>query len=120
MKRSFSLRMILAACVTMGLLMAPAGVSAISKSADMASSVEMTGGMTCCPDAADHKMPQGGGCKDCPLMAICSLTTMQAFPATEIAAGFHPVLLASMSATDDRVTDGLVGSPPARPPRSLV
>lgn len=120
MKRSFSARIILAICLTMGLLMAPSGVSAMTKSGDVSPSVEMFGDMPCCPDASGHETSQNSGCKDCPLMAMCNLTIVQAFPKPEPAAGIHPALLARISAADDRFADGLIGTPPARPPRSLV
>lgn len=120
MKRSFCVRSILAFGIIIGLLLAPVSAPALAKSADMTmTSADMSGDMPCCPDAADHKIPQDGGCKDCPLMAICNVTTLQAVPATGLA-NFHPVFLAVISAADDRLADGLIGAPPTRPPRSLV
>lgn len=120
MKRSFRARIVLAVCVTIGLMVAPFSVPAMAKSTDtQMSSSEMSGDMPCCPDANDQKMPQDGGCKDCPLMAICNVTTLQSVEAAGIA-DFLPVLLAVISATNDRFSDGLIGAPPTRPPRSLV
>ena len=121
MKRSFCVRRVLAFGIVIGLLLAPVSAPALAKSADIAmSSADMSGDMPCCPDAADRKMPQNGGCKDCPLMAICNLKTVQAFTSVELVVDFNLVLIARISTADDRFPDGLIGTPPARPPRSLV
>lgn len=53
-------------------------------------------------------------------MAMCNLTIVQAFSKPELAVCIRPILLTLISAADDRFADGLVGTPPARPPRSLV
>lgn len=124
------LRIVLAAFVALGLLMAPLSVSAMPKSdsksdnmshsMDMSGAMDMSGDMPCCPDEGGKTMPQDNGCKDCPLMAVCSPQIISALPAFQSIAGFDLAQLTWVVAPNDRLADGLHGSPPTRPPRSLV
>lgn len=119
MQRSFWTRFTLAVCVALGLVVTPLAAPVMAKSVDAQMSSEMAVDMPCCPDAVDHKVPQDNGCKDCPLMAICNFTTLPAAYAAGLA-DFCSPLLAVISTANDPFVDGLIGTPPKRPPRSLV
>jgi hypothetical protein len=127
------IRRLLAVLVTVGLVAAPMVTPAAAKRLPVAAmdmpamdmpamSNDMTcceavmkDGMNCCPDK------QSNDCRDCPLVAICTLTFAQAEP-TSANAIPAPALpnRRLFFAIDDLIADGLIGPPPDHPPRILV
>jgi hypothetical protein len=120
-KRSIHLCRLLAVFVIVGLVIAPltarantgvmASMAMTSISDDAAA---MSDDMPCCPDKS--AIPD---CGQCPLMALCISTTLQApLPAgvTEIL----PVTLRMLLPGSDPEVESVAYSPPPRPPRSLV
>jgi hypothetical protein len=77
--------------------------------------ISMSANMPCCPDEQKSK-----DCQNCPLIAMCILTTAQAAPATAAALPLrHPVRTTHWF-RDDVLAAGLDRPPPEHPPRSLV
>jgi hypothetical protein len=120
-KRSIHLCRLLAVLVIVGLVIAP--LSARANSGAMASmamtstsddAAAMADDMPCCPDKSAPV-----DCDQCPLMALCVSTTLQApLPArvTEI----QPVMLRMLLPGSDPEVEGVGYSPPPKPPRSLA
>jgi hypothetical protein len=115
---------LLAIAIVVGLAVAPvaapaamqgsmdAGMTGMSSMADMSS---MAADMTCCPDEQKSKT-----CTDCPVIAMCVLTTAQAAPpATSALPVRHPVRT-THALRDDVFADGLDRPPPDQPPRNLA
>lgn len=107
---------LLAVLVIAGLVAAPLVSPAAAKpmpvvemSDDMAG---MSGDMPCCPDGQKNK-----SCQDCPLVAMCMLSIVQAepTPAHGIQVSFQTRRLSF--ALVDLTADGLIGVPPDHPPR---
>jgi hypothetical protein len=120
-KRSIHLCRLLAVFLIVGLVIAPlsarangralASVSMTSMSgADMA---DMSDGMPCCPDKSAPV-----DCGQCPLMALCVSTTLQA-PLPAGVAELQPVIQRMLRPGSDPEVESLGYSPPPRPPRSL-
>ena len=106
---------LLAVFVIVGLVSAPLVTPAAAKrlsAAGMTDMVTMSGDMPCCPDGQ-----KSNGCKDCPLIAMCMLTIVQAepFSTNVVQVSFQTRRL--VFAFDDLIADGLIGSPPDHPPR---
>jgi len=74
----------------------------------------MSGDMPCCPEKSAPV-----DCADCPLMAICMATTLQAQPSADIAEA-EPVMLGMLLPASDPEAESLGLLPPPKPPRSLV
>lgn len=109
------LRSLLAVVVMAGLAIAPMAVPAAAKNAT-ASLHQMSGDMPCCPDEA---MRDGcDGCKNCPCMAICVVTTFQAAPVVPSVFMNSPAFTNERTFANDLLADGLGQPPPARPPRA--
>jgi len=70
--------------------------------------------MPCCPDKSAPM-----DCDQCPLMAICMVTTLQA-PSAAGVIELRPVAVRLLVPRSDPVAEGLNYLPPPRPPRSLV
>ena len=109
---------LLAVFVIVGLVAAPLVTPAAAKRlavAEMTDMSAMSGDMPCCPDGQKNN-----GCHDCPLVAMCMLTIVQAEP--PLASGIRaPLPTRSLfSVLDDLIVDGLIGSPPDHPPRTLT
>ena len=113
---------LLAVFLIAGLVFAPLAVRANADSmASMAMTsmssdhmADMSGDMPCCPDKSAPV-----DCDQCPLMALCVSTTLQApLPAgvTEI----RPVTLRTLLPGSDPEVEGVGYSPPPKPPRFLV
>lgn len=109
---------LLAVFVTVGLATAPLVGPAAAKASSIVAMTDMAASsadMPCCPDK--HS---GNDCPDCPLAAMCTLTTAQAVPPS--ASGFH--IRASkrtfISAVNDLILDGVKNAPPHHPPRILI
>jgi len=120
-KRSIHLCRLLAVLLIAGLVFAPlvarANADSIASMA-MASMADgaasMSEDMPCCPDKSAPV-----DCGQCPLMALCVSTTLQApLPAgvTEI----QPVTLRMLLPGSDPEVESVAYSPPPKPPRSLV
>lgn len=110
---------LLAVFVIVGLvaapLVTPAAAALRLPAAEMSDMSTISADMPCCPDTQ-----KSNDCQDCPLRAMCTLSTAQAEPpmATGISAPLptrRPFL-----AFDDMIADSLDGSPPDHPPRTLV
>jgi hypothetical protein len=88
--------------------------STIPAMASMADDVGAMSDMPCCPDKSAPV-----GCADCPLMALCVSTTLQALLPAGVAE-IQPVTLRVGVPGSDPEVESVVYSPPPRPPRSLV
>jgi hypothetical protein len=95
-------------------LVSPAAASRLSVS-EMSDMAAMSGDMPCCPDGQKNK-----SCQDCPLVAMCMLTIVQAEPSATngIQVSFQTRKLSF--ALVDLIGDGLIGAPPDHPPRILT
>jgi len=113
--RSIHLCRLLAVFLIASLVFAPlaarANMGSASTADDMAA---MSDDMPCCPDKSAPV-----GCADCPLMALCVSTTLQA-PLPASVAEIQPVTLRMGLPGSDPEVESVVYSPPPRPPRSLV
>jgi hypothetical protein len=116
------LNLALAVFVTIALAVAPlvapaAAQSSMSGMTDMSMStdISMSADMPCCPDDEKNK-----GCRDCPLVAMCVLKTVQAGPSATAAMPLrHPVRTVHL-VLNDAPTIGLNRPPPDQPPRNLA
>jgi hypothetical protein len=109
---------LLAVFVIVGLVAAPLVSPAAAKRlpvGEMSDMSAMAGDMPCCPDEQKNN-----GCQDCPLVAMCMLTIVQAEPSATsgIQVSFQTRRL--HFALDDLIADGLIGSPPDHPPRISI
>jgi hypothetical protein len=118
-KRSIHLCRLLAVLVIVGLVVAPltaranAGATAsMTSMSDEAAS--MSDDMTCCPDKSAP-----ADCDQCPLMALCVSTTLQA-PLPAGIAEIRPVTLRMLLPGSDPEVESVAYSPPPKPPRSPV
>ncbi|OYU86649.1 MAG: hypothetical protein CFE29_28350 [Bradyrhizobiaceae bacterium PARB1] len=107
---------LLAVFVIVGLTLAPLASPAAAArvtAAGMTDMSAMSADMSCCPDEQ-----KADGCKDCPLLAMCTLTIAQAEPATtngvEISFKTRRLLFAFANVA----APGFVGDPPDHPPRT--
>lgn len=80
----------------------------------MSDLASMADDMPCCPDTQKKN-----DCRDCPLLAICTLKNVAAHPVTDVvverpARHYQPVV------PDDLISEGLDRPPPDHPPRTLV
>ncbi|OCK60125.1 hypothetical protein [Bradyrhizobium sp. LMTR 3] len=121
MKYSIHLCRLLAIFVIVGLVVAPltarANTSAVAPMAMTATSdgaVVMSDDMPCCPEKSAPV-----DCDQCPLMALCVSTTLQA-PLPAGIAEIRPVTLRTLLPGSDPEVDSLGYSPPPKPPRLLV
>jgi hypothetical protein len=120
-KRSIHLCRLLAVLVIVGLVIAPltarantgatASMAMTSMSDDTAA---MSEDMPCCPDKSAPV-----DCDQCPLMALCVSTTLQA-PLPAGVAEIQPVTLRMLLPGSDPEVESVGYSPPPKPPRSLV
>jgi hypothetical protein len=107
---------LLAALAVLGLLAAPLvrpAMAAMMHTAAEHAAMDMPAGMPCCPD----QMPGKDCAKDCPLMATCVATSLQAMPAG--ATLFTPPETAGiLLPASDADPAGLSTGPPQRPPKT--
>lgn len=75
----------------------------------------MAADMPCCPN--DNKSDT---CPDCPLMALCTLKTAQAYPLMDGALLLRSPMRTIQSARDDVLLSELDHPPPDHPPRRLI
>jgi hypothetical protein len=121
-KRSIHLCRLLAAFLIASLVFAPLAARAnVDSMASMAMTsmsgdhmADMSDDMPCCPDKS---VP--AGCDQCPLMALCVSTTLQA-PLPAGIAEILPVTLRMLLPGSDPEVESVAYSPPPKPPRSLV
>jgi hypothetical protein len=92
--------------------MMAAGMTDMSPMADASS---MAADMPCCPDEQKSKT-----CTDCPLTAMCVLTTAQAAPPATSALPVRHAVRTMHALGDDVFADGLDRPPPDQPPRNLA
>ena len=122
MKRSIHLWRLLAVFLIAGLVFAPlaaranggamASMSMTSMSGDHMA--DMSEDMPCCPDKSAPV-----DCDQCPLMALCAATTLQA-PLPAGIAEIQSVTLRMLLPGSDPEVESVVYSPPPKPPRFLV
>src|SRR4051812_32174089 len=86
-----------------------AGMSAVADGSSMAAD------MPCCPDEQKRKT-----CTDCPVIAICVLTTAQVTPPEMSALPVRHAVRTAHALRDDVFADGLDRPPPDQPPRNLA
>ena len=117
-KRSTHLCRLLAFFLIVGLVIAPLSARAnggamamTSMSGDMAG---MSDDMPCCPEKSAPV-----DCDQCPLMALCVSTTLQA-PLPAGVAEIQPVTLRMQLPGSDPEAESLSVLPPPKPPRLLV
>ena|ERR1700694_2993536 len=106
---------LLAVFVIVGLVAAPLVTPVAAKQlpvGEMSDMAAMSGDMPCCPDGQKNN-----NCQDCPLVAMCMLTIVQAEPSptNAIQVSFQTRKLSY--ALVDLIADGLLGAPPDHPPR---
>ena len=89
-----------------------AGMTGMSSMADGSSTAA---DMTCCPDEQNSKT-----CTDCPLIAMCVLTTAQAAPPETSALPVRHAIRTAHALRDDVFADGFNRPPPDQPPRNLA
>ena len=118
-RRSIHLCRLLAVFLIASLMIAP--LSARANGDAMASMTSMSGDaaamsedMPCCPDKSAPV-----DCDQCPLMALCVSTTLQA-PLPVGVTEILPVTLRMLLPGSDPDAESVGYSPPPKPPRSLV
>ena len=98
---------------------APAAMQAsimhASMAAEMTEMSSMAAEMPCCPDEQKSKT-----CSDCPVIAICVLTTAQVAPPATSALPVRHAVRTTHALRDDVFADGLDRPPPDQPPRNLA
>jgi hypothetical protein len=121
-KRSIHLCRLLAVLLIAGLVFAPLAARAnVDSMASMAMTsmsgdhmADMSEDMPCCPDKSAPV-----DCDQCPLMALCAATTLQA-PLPAGIAEIQSVTLRMLLPGSDPEVESVAYSPPPNPPRSLV
>jgi hypothetical protein len=111
---SIHLGRLLAIFLIAGLVLAPLSVPANAVDRASMATVEMAADMPCCPDKS---LP--ADCDQCPLMAICMVTTLQA-PSAAGVIELRPVTVRMLAPRSDPAAESLGQHPPPRPPRSLA
>ena len=107
---------LLAIAVIAGLSLAPLATSAAALAVSgMVGMSSMSADMPCCPDEQ-----KSGDCRDCPLIAMCVLKTVQAGPSLAAAMPLRHAIRTAHSVSDDVFADGLDRPPPDHPPRTLA
>jgi len=88
------------------------GMTDMSSMADMPS---MAADMPCCPDEQKSRT-----CTDCPVIAMCVMTTAQAAPPATSALPVRHAVHTMHALRDDAFADGFSRPPPDQPPRNLA
>ena len=91
-----------------------AGMASMAMASISDGAADMADDMPCCPDKSAP-----ADCDQCPLMALCAATTLQAPLPTGIAE-IQPVTLRMLLPGSDPEVDSVAYSPPPKPPRSQV
>ena len=117
-KRSIHLCRLLAVLVIVGLVISPltarANAVVTASMTSMSGNAAMSEDIPCCPDKSAPV-----DCDQCPLMALCVSTTLQA-PLPAVVAEIQPVTLRMLLPGSDPEVESVAYSPPPKPPRSLV
>jgi hypothetical protein len=119
-KRSIHLCRLLAVFLIAGLVFAPLAARANGNSmasmamTSMSGDAAMSEDMPCCPDKSAPV-----DCDQCPLMALCAATTLQA-PLPAGIAEIQSVTRRMLLPGSDPEVESVAYSPPPKPPRSLV
>src|SRR3954451_8003951 len=92
-----------------------ADMSAVADVSSVADGSSMAADMPCCPDEQKRKT-----CTDCPVIAICVLTTAQVTPPEMSALPVRHAVRTAHALRDDVFADGLDRPPPDQPPRNLA
>jgi hypothetical protein len=114
---------LLAIMIVAGLAVAPvaapaamqASIMHASMAAEMTDMSSMAADMPCCPDEQKSKT-----CTDCPVIAMCVLTTAQVAPPEAMALPVRHAVRTTHALRDDVFADGLDRPPPDQPPRNLA
>jgi hypothetical protein len=115
---------LLAIAIVAGLAAAPVAAPAAMQAqmaagmhdmSSMADASSMAADMPCCPDEQKSKT-----CTDCPLTAMCVLTTAQTAPPATSALPVRHAVRTTHALRDDVFADGLSRPPPDQPPRNLA
>ena len=113
---------LLTVLIVVGLAVAPVAAPAMqasimhaSMTAEMTEMSSMAAEMPCCPDEQKSKT-----CSDCPVIAICVLTTAQVAPPATSALLVRHAVRTTHALRDDVFADGLDRPPPDQPPRNLA
>jgi hypothetical protein len=118
-KHSIHLCRLLAVFLIAGLVLAPLAARAnVDSMAPMpigaiVDNASMSGNMPCCPDKSAPV-----GCDQCPLMALCAASTLQA-PLPAGVAELRAVIGRTLLPGSDPDVESVGYSPPPKPPRSL-
>ena len=113
-KISIYLGRLLAIFLIAGLVFAPFSTPANAAKAAPMAAAKMSADMPCCPDKSAPM-----DCDQCPLMAICMVTTLQA-PSSAGVIEVRPVTVRLLAPRSDPEAESLGQHPPPRPPRFLV
>jgi hypothetical protein len=120
-KRSIHFCRLLAVFAIVGLVIAPltaranaGGMASMAMTSMSDDAAGMADDMPCCPDKS---VPVD--CDQCPLMALCAATTLQALLPAGIAE-IQPVTLRMLLPGSDPEVESVGYSPPPKPPRSQV
>jgi hypothetical protein len=109
---------LLAIAVIAGLSFAPLAAPTAAQElavSDMAGMSSMSADMPCCPDEQKSK-----DCRDCPLIAMCVVKTVQGGPSLVAAMPVRHAIRTAHSIRDDVLADGLNQPPADQPPRNLA
>jgi hypothetical protein len=119
---------LLAIAIVVGLAVAPAAAplamqasmtdrmaAGMTDMSSMADASSMAADMPCCPDEQKSKT-----CTDCPIIAMCVLTTAQLAPPETSALPVRHAVRTTHALRDDVFADGLNRPPPDQPPRTLA
>jgi hypothetical protein len=107
-----AIRCLLAACLIVGIFLAP---FTVSRPAQASSSAVTMGSMECCPKAPVHKT-----CPKCPLMALCMTAFVAAQSECALIGLKTAFAVTSLIPSSEPIRAGLSFAPPARPPRVLI
>ncbi len=113
------IHLVLAVCVTLGLVLGPvvtpasAMESAMSMGDMAAMSTDVMPDMACCPPGQKSK-----DCPDCPLLAVCMLKTVQLGPSLTPGMVLRHAVRTAHAVMDDALADGVDRPPPDHPPRT--
>jgi hypothetical protein len=109
-------RLFITRLLAISIVAAPAAMQASIMHAAMAAEMSsMAADMPCCPDEQKSKT-----CTDCPVIAICVLTTAQVAPPETSALPVRHAVRTAHALRDDVFADGLDRPPPDQPPRNLA
>jgi hypothetical protein len=106
---------LLAIAVIAGLSLAPLATPAAAQALAVSDMAGMSADMPCCPDEQNSK-----DCRDCPLIAMCVVKTVQAGPSLVAAMPVRHPIRTAHSVRNDTLADGLDRPPPDHPPRNLA